>query len=349
MSDFGANIFDDEQKPPRPRRRAMPPPAAAPEPAATHESPAESDRANPDDAAAAPVEPPNTDVVEARPADEPRQRRPRRRGRGRQEEPPAEPQPEPPSAGDVDAPAAAFAPPIVEEKAQQPRERPFREPREPERHDHDHDRRDRHGRDHREPERRERSHREPEQRHPSEHRQPDPRQPGHRQSEHRQSERREPERRQSEHRQPERREPRPRRATVAMLVDIDELAREARDLGGELAMQRLRQGLANGRTVTKAIAIVEHRRPTPAGFQTVLVDDSRTGGVELSAAAVDLATTADSVILAPPTAAMQRLATALGNAGHNVELAGFAEPNERDDRIRQDRIRRLGRDCLFIP
>lgn len=130
--------------------------------------------------------------------------------------------------------------------------------------------------------------------------------------------------------------------SVALLVDVAALAAEARDYGGELALQRLRQELAGGRIVTRAIAVLPQRRPTPAGFQAVVVD--RPDGDDLAAAAFALAEVADGVALAPPTDAMRRLAELLAEAGHAVELAGFGPANDADRTWR-----RLGRECLFVP
>jgi hypothetical protein len=50
------------------------------------------------------------------------------------------------------------------------------------------------------------------------------------------------------------------------------------------------------------------------------------------------------LVLAPATAATVQLAHALRRAGHDVELAGLGAAGPGDEPVR-----RLGRDCLFVP
>ncbi|MEO6597546.1 MAG: hypothetical protein ABIP94_22610 [Planctomycetota bacterium] len=48
--------------------------------------------------------------------------------------------------------------------------------------------------------------------------------------------------------------------------------------------------------------------------------------------------------MAPPSASIQQLAKALRGAGHRVELAGILDKEQQGEDVR-----RLGRDCLFVP
>ncbi len=134
-----------------------------------------------------------------------------------------------------------------------------------------------------------------------------------------------------------------RAAETAILIDLAALQAEAREQGGELAVHRLRAGLANGAPVQAAVCFAPANARAPSGFEVVSASGHLIDGVQFTARAFALAAEA-SLVLAPATPAMLALAVALRQQGHAVELAGFVA---RDDDGRP--TRRLGRDCLFVP
>jgi hypothetical protein len=131
---------------------------------------------------------------------------------------------------------------------------------------------------------------------------------------------------------------------VALLVDLAALLAEARTLGAELSQHKLRNGIANHRAVVRAVAVSPTGTPVPGGFDAIAPDTSFGGGVQFAATAFELLAAAGHLVLAPATAANVQLAQALRRAGHQVELAGLAAAATGDEPVR-----RLGRDCLFVP
>ncbi len=115
---------------------------------------------------------------------------------------------------------------------------------------------------------------------------------------------------------------------------------EARDRQGEVAMQRLRQGLAGEQPVGCAVAFTSGRGPLPKGFEVLAGGDAFADGVTLAIRAFQLVGDGSRLVLAPATPAMRRLAAALRQAGHHAELAGFTGAAD---------VRALSRDCLFVP
>lgn len=128
--------------------------------------------------------------------------------------------------------------------------------------------------------------------------------------------------------------------TTCLLVDLEALMAEARERQGEVAMQRLRQGLAGERPVGCAVAFTSGRGPVPKGFEVLAGGDAFADGVSLAIRAFQLVGDGSRLVLAPATPAMRRLAAALRQAGHHAELAGFTGAAD---------VRALGRDCLFVP
>lgn len=129
-----------------------------------------------------------------------------------------------------------------------------------------------------------------------------------------------------------------------MLVDLAGLFAEARAQGGEVAMQRLRAGLGGNRTVARAVGFAPGGTKAPAGFDLTTIEDPFTGGVQLAATALELLGAGGTLVLAPATPPMLHLAKALRAARHAVEVAGFVVPPHSPVPVR-----RLGRDCLFVP
>jgi len=129
--------------------------------------------------------------------------------------------------------------------------------------------------------------------------------------------------------------------TVGLLVDLEGLQAEARAQQGELAMHRLRSGLCSGRTVAKALAIAKTAGAAPSGFDLIVSSGGFSAGVQFAAAAVELLRVAPVLVMAPTSDPIRKLATALRAAGHTVELTGFSATEAP--------ARRLGRDCLFVP
>jgi hypothetical protein len=129
---------------------------------------------------------------------------------------------------------------------------------------------------------------------------------------------------------------------VTAFLDLDALQAEARAQQAELAMARLRQGLAGARTLTRAIAFTQHKVPPSAGIDIEVAGTDFASGVRLAGAAFALASSHGSIVLAPATPMLRQLATALREAGHTVELAAFACGGD-------PAIRQLGRECLFVP
>lgn len=135
--------------------------------------------------------------------------------------------------------------------------------------------------------------------------------------------------------------PAPAPQRVGLLVDLEGLQAEARAQQGELAMHRLRSGLGSGRTVAKALAIAKNAGAAPSGFDLIVSSGGFAAGVQFAAAAVDLLRVAPVLVMAPTSDPIRKLASALRAAGHTVELAGFGATEAS--------ARRLGRDCLFVP
>ncbi|MBL8755691.1 MAG: hypothetical protein JNK15_20515 [Planctomycetes bacterium] len=131
--------------------------------------------------------------------------------------------------------------------------------------------------------------------------------------------------------------------TVNAVIDLDLLQEEAVAQQGELAMARLRLGLAGSRAFGRGIALARNRNTPPAGFGLELFGDDFAGGVRLAGAAFGLAGADRVVVLAPATKPMLSLARALHAAGHKVEVCGFTNPENHP------KVRLLGRDCLFVP
>lgn len=129
-----------------------------------------------------------------------------------------------------------------------------------------------------------------------------------------------------------------------MLVDLAALFAEARAQGGEVAMQRLRTGLGGNRSVAHAVGFAPDGTKAPAGFDVTTIDDPFTGGVHLAATALELLGSGGTLVLAPATPPLLRLAKTLRAARHAVEVAGFVVPADSPVPVR-----RLGRDCLFVP
>ncbi len=131
-----------------------------------------------------------------------------------------------------------------------------------------------------------------------------------------------------------------------MLVDLDGLQAEARAQRSELALQRLRNGLGGERTVQRAIAFASTNVTPPAGFELQVAGPGAglANGVRFAATAIELLAAAGALVLAPPSAANRQLAVALRAAGHIVDLAGFDAAAAGGERMRV-----LGRDCLFVP
>lgn len=131
---------------------------------------------------------------------------------------------------------------------------------------------------------------------------------------------------------------------VALLVDVAALLAEARAQGAELSQHKLRNGIANHRAVVRAVGFAPAGVAVPTGFDAVAADAGFEGGVRFAATAFELLAAASHLVLAPATAANVQLAQALRRAGHQVELAGLAAAGPGDEPVR-----RLGRDCLFVP
>lgn len=134
----------------------------------------------------------------------------------------------------------------------------------------------------------------------------------------------------------------PSTQTVGILIDLPALAEEARTQGGEISLHKLRAGLASGRPVAAAVCFGKPGSTAPSGFELRPMDDGPAGGIQLCATALDLLATRSRLVVAPPTPALQMLAATLRKAGHSVEFAGFGE-------AKGEPMRRLGRDCLFVP
>jgi hypothetical protein len=130
---------------------------------------------------------------------------------------------------------------------------------------------------------------------------------------------------------------------VHAVIDLDAMQAEATAQQGELAMARLRIGLAGTRTFGRGIAFASARSAPPAGFELELLGQDFPGGVRLAGAAFGLAGADTVVALAPASKAMLVLARALHAAGHRVEVAGFTNPENHP------KVRLLGRECLFVP
>ncbi|MBX3461602.1 MAG: hypothetical protein KF830_00385 [Planctomycetes bacterium] len=129
---------------------------------------------------------------------------------------------------------------------------------------------------------------------------------------------------------------------MAVLVDLAALREEAHRQGAELAQHKLRNGIAQQRSVARAVAAVAGDAKAPSGFEPLPADGGFAAGVQFAAKACELLAGAGCLVLAPATPAILALAQALRQGGHTVELAGLqADPAAG--------VRRLGRDCLFVP
>lgn len=130
-------------------------------------------------------------------------------------------------------------------------------------------------------------------------------------------------------------------APLAVLVDYDALEADARAQGGELVRHRLRQALAGERPVIQAVVFHSGAARAPAGFDLERTEPGPAAVGRRSAVARALAGSGRALLLAPATPAMHELAAALRADGHEVQLAGFTAGGPG--------IRRLGRDCMFVP
>lgn len=94
----------------------------------------------------------------------------------------------------------------------------------------------------------------------------------------------------------------------------------------------------------RAVALVRPGTPPPGTFDPVPATDDFAGGITLATTALSLLAEGHGLILAPASPPMRDLAHALQRAGHPVGLAGFEAPAGASVPVR-----RLGRDCLFVP
>lgn len=111
-----------------------------------------------------------------------------------------------------------------------------------------------------------------------------------------------------------------------------------------MSQRKLRDALADRRPVTRAVGFGPPNPPVPTGFAPLPVDQTFASGVTFAAAALELAAGASRLVLAPATQANVPLAHALRRAGRQVELAGLGTETPAGESVR-----RLGRDCLFVP
>ena len=135
----------------------------------------------------------------------------------------------------------------------------------------------------------------------------------------------------------------PALASITLLIDLDALHAEARAQRAELALNRLRTGLAAERPVVRAVAFTASACTPPHGFECIPTAADAAVGGRLSALAFELAQE-HTIVLAPASPAMRQVAQSLLDAGHAVELASFAA-----NAVQGREVRRLGRDCLFVP
>ncbi|HEX5052020.1 MAG TPA: hypothetical protein VFZ65_09630 [Planctomycetota bacterium] len=156
----------------------------------------------------------------------------------------------------------------------------------------------------------------------------------------------EPERPPAQRHEPARTRPTAATATerVAVLVDLDALQADARALNAELTMHRLRAGLGGDRPVVRAVGFVTRAATAPNGFELVVTGADLGGGIQFAATALGLLASAPCLVMAPPSPAIRQLAEVLRGAGHRIELAGFVDKADAGKDVR-----RLGRDCLFVP
>lgn len=133
-------------------------------------------------------------------------------------------------------------------------------------------------------------------------------------------------------------------ARINLLVDLPALQKEAREQGGELAVTRLRAGLAGSTPVETAICFFSGPGRPPVGFEVIDAGDATTAGSRFAAKATELAARGLPLVLAPASDAMVELAHLLRRDGHRIELAGLVV---RDDGSTM--TRRLARACVFVP
>jgi hypothetical protein len=142
---------------------------------------------------------------------------------------------------------------------------------------------------------------------------------------------------------------------VAVLIDLEALAAEARAAGGELAFGKLLQRVAHRRHLIRAIAYAEptlarHSATTlrGSGIELREVASAAELPVALAVDAMALAGRIDGLVLAPDADRVGPLATALRAQGIRVETASFtAARGAADDRVQAQHT--LGAESLFAP
>jgi len=138
---------------------------------------------------------------------------------------------------------------------------------------------------------------------------------------------------------------------VAVFLDLEALQVEARRQGGELSFRKLRKSLSGERAVVHAVCYLPSTAPestraavAACGFTTSVAEAGEQLGMRLAADALAMAGRADTVVIAPGAQLVADLAQALDGKGLKVEVASF------DAGAAQGlALRRLGRECIFVP
>jgi predicted nuclease with RNAse H fold len=140
---------------------------------------------------------------------------------------------------------------------------------------------------------------------------------------------------------------------LAILLDVHELSSQARELDGELAVNRLLRRVGRNRATIRAVAYITSAERRLAGslrdsgLEVVEVEPGATAAVQIAVDAMAIAGRVDCVVLAPAQAALAPLATVLRSQGLRVETASFAE-DTGPSVVAQQHLT-LGEDSLFRP
>lgn len=142
-----------------------------------------------------------------------------------------------------------------------------------------------------------------------------------------------------------------RRRRVAVLLDLHHLQEDARSRGAELSFRKILRNIAGERRVLRAVCYLLKEAPRPAaaaiaasGFEVHVLDDDRGIRARMQVDADAMPAGIETVVLCPGTDDQLALGERLAANGMEIETAGFEPTGGIGHRHRQ-----LGRECVFVP
>ena len=140
-------------------------------------------------------------------------------------------------------------------------------------------------------------------------------------------------------------------ARVGILMDLDVLQKQAHEAGGELAFLKLIKLLADNRTLCGAFGYTTESSdaglpPSSStnGLSVRRCTDKESAAVALTIDAMGMIEELDALVLAPMPPNLQPLLDTLAQRGISVEVASFGGESPEGTQPRS-----LGSNCLFVP